>query len=80
MLIKIVVQGKLMFRMVTSIRELLFGKKGEIHYIGGAEVLPPPLDVEEESRMLELLESEDREKARSTLVERNLRLVVRRLA
>lgn len=76
MLIKIVVQGKMMFRMVTSIRELLFGKKGEIHYIGGAEVLPPPLDVEEESRMLELLESEDREKARSTLVERNLRLVV----
>ena len=76
MLIKIAVQGKMMFRMVTSIRELLFGKKGEIHYIGGAEVLPPPLDSEEESKMLELLESEDREKARSTLVEHNLRLVV----
>ena len=76
MLIKIVVQGKMMFRMVTSIRELLFGKKGEIHYIGGAEVLPPPLDLEEESRMLELLESEEREKAKSTLVEHNLRLVV----
>ena len=76
MLIKIVVQGKMMFRMVTSIRELLFGKRGEIHYIGGAEVLPPPLEAEEEARMLELLETEDREKARSTLVERNLRLVV----
>ncbi|MBQ8633137.1 MAG: RNA polymerase sporulation sigma factor SigE [Lachnospiraceae bacterium] len=76
MLIKIAVQGKMMFRMVTSIRELLFGKRGEIHYIGGAEVLPPPLEAEEEARMLELLETEDREKARSTLVERNLRLVV----
>ncbi len=76
MLIKIVVQGKMMFRMVTSIRELLFGKKGEIHYIGGAEVLPPPLEAEEESRMLELLEGEEREKAKSTLVEHNLRLVV----
>ncbi len=65
-----------MFRMVTSIRELLFGKRGEIHYIGGAEVLPPPLEAEEEARMLELLETEEREKARSTLVERNLRLVV----
>jgi RNA polymerase sporulation-specific sigma factor len=61
---------------VTSVRELLFGKRGEIHYIGGAEVLPPPLDAEEEGRMLELLESEDREKAKSTLVEHNLRLVV----
>lgn len=76
MLIKIAVQGKMMFRMVTSIRELLFGKRGEIHYIGGAEVLPPPLETEEEGKMLELLESEDREKAKSTLVEHNLRLVV----
>ncbi len=76
MLIKIVVQGKMMFRMVTSIRELLFGKKGEIHYIGGAEVLPPPLEAEEESRMLDLLDTEEREKAKSTLVEHNLRLVV----
>lgn len=76
MLIKIAVQGKLMFRMVTSIRELLFGKKGEIHYIGGVEILPPPLELEEENKMLELLETEEREKARSTLVERNLRLVV----
>ncbi len=76
MLIKISVQGKMMFRMVTSIRELLFGKKGEIHYIGGAEVLPPPLEADEEARMLELLETDEREKARSTLVERNLRLVV----
>ncbi len=76
MLIKIVVQGKMMFRMVTSIRELLFGKKGEIHYIGGAEVLPPPLEAEEECQMLELLAGEQREKAKSTLVEHNLRLVV----
>ena len=76
MLFKFAVQGKLSFKMVTSLRELLFGKKGEIHYIGGAEVLPPPLDAEEENRMLELLNTEEREMARSTLVERNLRLVV----
>jgi len=76
MLIKIAVQGKVMFRMVTSIRELLFGKRGEIHYIGGAEVLPPPLEPEEEAGWLNLLETEEREKAKSTLVERNLRLVV----
>lgn len=76
MLIKIAVQGKMMFRMVTGIRELLFGRRGEIHYIGGAEVLPPPLDAKEEAGLLALLESDEREKARSTLVEHNLRLVV----
>ena len=76
MLIKIVVKDKMMFRMVTSLRELLFGKKGEIHYIGGAEVLPPPLENEEEQLMIEQLAGEERENAKSTLVEHNLRLVV----
>ena len=76
MRIKIVVPGKLVFRMVAGIRELLFGSQGEIHYIGGTEILPPPLELEEENRLLELLEGEEREKVKSTLIERNLRLVV----
>jgi len=76
MLAKIAVQRDIMLRVVNGIWELLFGKKGEIHYIGGAEVLPPPLELEEEARMLELLDTDEREKAKSTLVEHNLRLVV----
>ena len=73
---KVIAQGQMMFRIMTTLRELLFGKRGEIHYIGGAEVLPPPLELEEEAKMLELLEGEEREAAKSTLVEHNLRLVV----
>ena len=76
MLVKIVVPGTMVFRMMTSIRELLFGKRGEIHYIGGTEILPPPLELEEEGKMIELLEGEHREQAKSALVEHNLRLVV----
>jgi len=76
MLIKVMVQDKFMFRMVTSIRELLFGSRGEIHYIGGAEVLPAPLEAEEELAEIERLCGEDREEAKATLIERNLRLVV----
>lgn len=76
MLIKNMLQGKRMFQVVEYLRELLFGKRGEIHYIGGAEVLPPPLETEEEARLLELLEGEEREMAKSVLVEHNLRLVV----
>ncbi len=51
-------------------------KQGEVHYIGGADILPPPLESEEESRMIGLLGGEDDKGARSTLIEHNLRLVV----
>ena len=46
-----------------------------IYYIGGSQTLPPPLDHEEEERLLGRLANKDLE-ARQTLVERNLRLVV----
>ncbi len=48
----------------------------EIHYIGGTEVLPPPLDGEKENEMLEALCTEKKEWAKSILIEHNLRLVV----
>jgi len=46
-----------------------------IYYIGGSQVLPPPLSVEEENEILEKL-SNGEEKVKQVLVERNLRLVV----
>ena len=49
-------------------------RKG-IFYIGGSDVLPPPLEGEEEIRVLEEY-SKGSESARSILIEHNLRLVV----
>jgi len=46
-----------------------------IYYIGGSDVLPPPLKGAEEQSALEALERGD-EQAKQTLIERNLRLVV----
>ena len=46
----------------------------EIYYIGGSQILPPPLEIEEEERLLNRLGTDDN--ARQILVERNLRLVV----
>ena len=46
-----------------------------VYYIGGSEVLPPPLKGQEEQEALELLESGD-ENAKQRLIEHNLRLVV----
>ncbi len=48
----------------------------EIYYIGGTEVLPPPLENEEENRAIEELNSKDSEEAKALLIEHNLRLVV----
>ena len=62
-----------------SLREFLkrlFAHDGKsIHYIGGTDILPPPLKGEEETAALEAL-ARGEESARQTLVEHNLRLVV----
>lgn len=47
----------------------------KVHYVGGNEALPAPLSKEEEEKLVtQLLNGE--ESIRSTLIERNLRLVV----
>lgn len=48
----------------------------EIYYIGGADVLPAPLEPIREEEMLNRLETEDAQEAKSILIEHNLRLVV----
>lgn len=76
MVVKMWLPRGIQFRWVSSIRRLLFSGKREIHYIGGAEVLPPPLDAEMEMKMIQQLGTEDATKAKGILIERNLRLVV----
>lgn len=59
--------------------KIQFDTKDEILYIGGSEILPPPLDAMEEQQCLEYLKSgtdEEKQRARHNLIEHNLRLVV----
>ncbi len=49
--------------------------KENIYYIGGADILPPPLKGQEEQQVLEAMEQGD-ESAKQKLIEHNLRLVV----
>lgn len=58
------------------IRTFLFPESNEIHYIGGADVLPAPLGVEEENEAVSALGTERDDEAKKTLIEHNLRLVV----
>lgn len=48
----------------------------EIFYVAGSQSLPPPLEGEEEEKLINKMETEDDFEARQILVERNLRLVV----
>lgn len=47
-----------------------------VYYIGGSEVLPTPLNADEEAYLLRKLGTEEDVDAKTTLIERNLRLVV----
>ena len=65
---------------MKTIRQNIFGlvvqiRRGTVCYIGGSDLLPPPLTREEELAMMRRMNAGD-ETARATLIERNLRLVV----
>ena len=74
MIIKLYLPGKMRLSLGKNKNKNEAGN--EIHYIGGSEVLPPPLESEEENRAINGLETEYANEARALLIEHNLRLVV----
>ena len=73
-MISIVSNNKIRFNIKTFSNFVMF-PKNEVHYIGGTEILPPPLSPEEEWEVLEQLK-DNNETVKRTLIEHNLRLVV----
>ena len=49
MIIKVAVPHQFKLRVIPDFRTLFFPDKKDIHYIGGSEILPAPLDTEEEA-------------------------------
>ncbi|HIZ81714.1 MAG TPA: RNA polymerase sporulation sigma factor SigE [Candidatus Mediterraneibacter pullistercoris] len=76
MLVKAAVPQQFRMRILPDIKSLIFGNGREVHYIGGTEVLPPPLEGTRESEMIQRLGTENDEEAKKALIEHNLRLVV----
>ena len=62
-------------KLLELLRRLGLIRGNGVYYIGGSDVLPPPLKGTEEQAALEALEAGD-EAAKQRLVEHNLRLVV----
>lgn len=60
---------------VRFLRKLGIVRENCVFYVGGSDVLPPPLKGQEEQEALEALEAGS-EEAKQLLIERNLRLVV----
>ena len=44
MILKVAIPGKVQFKMVHKDTRFLMSRQGDIHYIGGTEVMPPPLE------------------------------------
>ena len=76
MLMKAVMPKKFQLNVIPDFRTFLFPDGGEIHYIGGSDILPAPLEADDEARAIGYLGSAHDEEARKLLIEHNLRLVV----
>ena len=61
---------------IPILNGIILSKEGDIHYIGGNDVLPPPLDSDSEAEHIRKLIEEKDNDSRSKLIEHNLRLVV----
>ncbi|MGL5259695.1 MAG: RNA polymerase sporulation sigma factor SigE [Lachnospiraceae bacterium] len=64
------------FKFFQKPKNTFFMEQGEIHYIGGSDILPPPLNTYDENKMIQELIEDGNEYAKSILIEHNLRLVV----
>ena len=76
MLIKTEMSKYFRFRMLPNFRTVLFPDGKDVHYIGGSDILPAPLEAEEEAKAIRYLGGVNDEDARKLLIEHNLRLVV----
>ena len=63
-------------KMMQGFCSIIYPKNGEIYYIGGAEVLPNPLEGNEEQRALAMIGTSKETEGKALLIEHNLRLVV----
>ena len=75
-MLQVISNDQFKLSMVGRFASFLFIPRGEIHYIGGSEILPPPLEAKQEGELLRKMGTGEETEAKSILIERNLRLVV----
>ena len=76
MVVKVAMADHFQFKVMPSIKNFCLLKQGDVHYIGGTDILPAPLGASEEQDAIEALGTASDAEAKHTLIEHNLRLVV----
>jgi len=76
MVFKVAMPGRFQFKIYRREAGFLTGRQGDVHYIGGSEVLPPPLSADKGEEDSRSGGTEYEDEAKSILIEHNLRLVV----
>ncbi len=76
MVIKVSVPRRFQFKVIPSFKNMILTGRGEVHYIGGSDILPAPLDAQREAQEIARLGTACDQEAKSMLIEHNLRLVV----
>ncbi|MGN0317645.1 MAG: RNA polymerase sporulation sigma factor SigE [Lachnospira sp.] len=76
MVLKVAMEDQFQWKVVPSIKNICMMRSGDVHYIGGTDILPAPLETDEETRMINMLGTENEGEAKQKLIEHNLRLVV----
>ena len=76
MVIKVAMPERFQLKMVPGLSNIFMKNAREVHYIGGSDVLPAPLEPEQEAACIQELGTTGDSEAKSELIEHNLRLVV----
>ena len=76
MAVNVTVPHQFHVKFIPDFRTILFPDRRDIHYIGGTDILPAPLENEEEAEAILELGTESDDQAKKLLIEHNLRLVV----
>ena len=58
MVFKVAMPGRFQFKIYRREAGFLTGRQGDVHYIGGSEVLPPPLEADKENAVISDLGTE----------------------
>ena len=61
---------------IQVLSRLVLNRPREVYYIGGNDILPPPLEPVKEAEVIEMLATDQEKEAKGILIEHNLRLVV----
>lgn len=75
-MMNIAVSGGWGWKVLPHVKTFLFPETRDVYYIGGGEILPPPLNASEEAETIAGIGTEKDQEAKKTLIEHNLRLVV----